>query len=285
MVGAPLKQALCGVLLSTACSLSAAHAAELSWQPSEVARCVAKTGAPSVRQAAGNVPLSLKSALQQGDTVATGKDGAARLLMRDGSVLDLAQDTTLLLQAYKQDGSSKPSVRLKTLLGRLWAHVLPRSEQDFVVEGANAIAGVRGTSFLMEVTNAKTTITTETGSVNVAGPGGGSAQVGPLQQVQVGLKGPLTVVSISVNEMQTLQKTMHIGSGMESGSGERLVQNTQQQRNANPPPAPPPQAAPLASTNVLDRGVPATTLNTAPTLSIDPGARLTHVKARIELRP
>lgn len=95
--------------------------------------------------------LNPKARLRAGDAVRTGRKARVELTFNDRSKVRLDAGTTLTLtQAYfRPDGQRR--VSLKVWIGRLWAKVAHRlgDHSSFEVTTRNAVAGVRGTSFVV----------------------------------------------------------------------------------------------------------------------------------------
>ena len=93
-------------------------------------------------------PLAEGDPLHEGDTIQTGPGARLEISMTAGSVLRLGESSKMTL------GSAVPGKAFSTrlFLGNLWAkvHKLVGGE-TFHVETENAVAGVRGTEFRVEV--------------------------------------------------------------------------------------------------------------------------------------
>jgi len=94
-----------------------------------------------VRRAEKGKPLS------EGDTVRSGADGAAIIELEDGSRLKVREGSTLKLTAFKLvEGARKTTLEL--LGGSVFSKVAKLGAGDqFSLQAATAIAGVRGTEF------------------------------------------------------------------------------------------------------------------------------------------
>lgn len=80
--------------------------------------------------------------LFEGDTVLTKELGKADILLDDGSLVRLRENTNLVLKD-KKPGQSKG--RLQVLLGRIWAKVTTR-ENLLEIETPSAVAAIKGTA-------------------------------------------------------------------------------------------------------------------------------------------
>lgn len=126
---------------------TAAHAAE-------VAGTVAALDGPAdVQHAGATTPAPLKPAddVFLGDRLHTGENSRARLALRDDSVITLAPDSELELTAQLV-GPAKATAHLGLAAGAARAVVPDRygtPGSQFDVTTPTAVAGVRGTSFLI----------------------------------------------------------------------------------------------------------------------------------------
>ena len=86
--------------------------------------------------------------LQAGDTVETGAGARVEIATGDGSVLRLGENSKLTLQ----DSTPQKSFSAKLWLGNVWTKVHKLlANETFHIETENAVAGVRGTEFRVEV--------------------------------------------------------------------------------------------------------------------------------------
>ncbi|MEZ0311723.1 MAG: FecR domain-containing protein [Myxococcota bacterium] len=126
--------------------------------------------------------LTRGTTVRDGDLVRVGDGSQARLLVDDQAVIELGAGSQLRLQPTAREGSTS----LRLLSGRLWARVSSLFDDDTVeVETANAVAGVRGTSFFAEVDGDATTVSVEAGSVEVASRAGQRALIGESERAVV----------------------------------------------------------------------------------------------------
>jgi hypothetical protein len=91
--------------------------------------------------------------VQLGDQLATGADGQLRVLFRDDSVLDLSENSSLVVdqQVFDPAGGTFSSL-LKLVGGKarsLVSEYYRNPGATYHVETPTAVAGVRGTSFLV----------------------------------------------------------------------------------------------------------------------------------------
>jgi hypothetical protein len=117
--------------------------------------------------------------LYKNDTVVTQPQGRVRLMLNDGSLLTLASMTKLVINrvvyepetkgrsTYMQQDSGKVRIWVRKLLGY--------NPSEFKVKTPTAVAGVRGSDFIISVTPTRTEVTalgqTKLEVVSVAAPG------------------------------------------------------------------------------------------------------------------
>lgn len=109
-----------------------------------------------------------------GDTVRTGKDGRADLLLTDGDLLSLEAGSAVTLV---EDGA-------EVLLGVIRAQVRSRFAKKFTVRTPSAVTSVRGTDFLVrELPGKPSSVVVLEGAVEFSGRAGTkTVLVGPGQQ-------------------------------------------------------------------------------------------------------
>jgi hypothetical protein len=111
-------------------------------------------------------------ALTGGTFLRTGENARAEVKFTDGSVIRVGPSSTLHLAAAGFDASKKEVKVDATLVGgKAWANVakLVGSEAKFEVKSANAVAGVRGTVFRINVEkDAATVVKVYDGAVAVS---------------------------------------------------------------------------------------------------------------------
>lgn len=140
-----------------------------------------------VRSESNFAVVNASRVVHEGDEVRTDEAGQAELVYPDGSLtrLDSATQFRLLRLAEK---SGKRAYRLGLKVGRTWNRVtkLTSSEGRFEVETSNAVAAVRGTTFMVECRIENVcTITVFDGHVLVTARDGRSHLVGSSQSVTV----------------------------------------------------------------------------------------------------
>jgi ferric-dicitrate binding protein FerR (iron transport regulator) len=118
--------------------------------------------------------LSQGDLLRHGDCVTTGDKARLELAMPDGSFLRFDEKTTfeLISVDYKEE-ARKREIEVHSALGKTWAKVanLVGGGGRFQVSAKNAVAGVRGTTFRMNV-NPDTSVVVKVywGDIHVSSP-------------------------------------------------------------------------------------------------------------------
>lgn len=137
--------------------------------PTPVGRVLSAHGSASLKGDRGGVELTRGVRVYASDLIQTGADSAVRLMLNDKSVIDIGANTELSLESLEvADKVRRESLRL--IVGRVWARVtaLFGAGPRFEIETENAVAGVRGTEFIVEVTpDGKTTVSVIDGSVEL----------------------------------------------------------------------------------------------------------------------
>ncbi len=108
-----------------------------------------------------------------GSTIKTGEGARAELTFPDGSVVRIGPSSELKLEAAAFDGKTKTvKVEAEVVGGQAWAKVatLVGDDAQFKVKTQNAVAGVRGTVFRVNVEQDEATVVkVYNGSVAVGG--------------------------------------------------------------------------------------------------------------------
>jgi hypothetical protein len=110
-------------------------------------------GAATVVRGGAPTPATVGMAVQLGDELQTGSDGQLRVVFRDDSVIDLSESSALVVdeQVYDPAASSYSSL-MRLVAGKARALVGKYYQTPgavYEVETPTAVAGVRGTSFLV----------------------------------------------------------------------------------------------------------------------------------------
>jgi len=127
-----------------------------------------RTGAQSTY-----APLAPGAAMREGSWVRTGKNGWIELALSDGSTITLANNSELELTRLNLTNGGKREGFFNLILGKLRASVvkLAGRQADFKVRSGTAVAGVKGTEFLMMTVGPANVFFGNEGSVAVSGTG------------------------------------------------------------------------------------------------------------------
>ena len=143
----------------------------LAQQPDSIGQVVALTGQAAVQHRAGTSiePLTMQSRLYQDDLIYTQAASKVRLALVDGTTLVLGEQSTLHLTKFVYAPGQSQKSLLTVVQGAfklVISKVLPRS--TFEVHTTNAVAAVRGTEWLGQVTRDATAILVLEGEVAVS---------------------------------------------------------------------------------------------------------------------
>lgn len=122
---------------------------------------------------AGKAPFPVKvgSKILVGDTVTTGPDSRAKIVMADRNVINVSPDTRMQIAKYTNDAvNGTKNVELKLDQGKVRNNVEQSYDGDkskFILKTPTAVAGVRGTQFVtsFDAKIQKTQIVTMKGQV------------------------------------------------------------------------------------------------------------------------
>ena len=138
---------------------------------------------------AGARPLKVNDLLKKGDEVSTGPQAKLELLMPDKSQLRFADNSRFRLVQMDASEEQGRDVKVHVTIGKAWANVSKSiaGKSNFELTCENAVAGVRGTVYRMNVNEDKSAlIKVYDGQVNVAGGGpapAASRVTGPPQKI------------------------------------------------------------------------------------------------------
>lgn len=123
--------------------------------------------------------------IEMGYWIKTGKDGWARLSLSDGSTFTLANNTELEIDKFLVSDSRKEGV-FKLSQGKLRATVtkLAGQQTDFKVKSPTAVAGIKGTEFMMMSQGYANVVFGNEGSAEISGDTASSKPLSPDTMVQ-----------------------------------------------------------------------------------------------------
>jgi ferric-dicitrate binding protein FerR (iron transport regulator) len=254
-----------------------AEAATVS--PPVAGRVISSRGHATRRHSAEAADLARGSVLYQGDEVQTGEDSALRILLQDDSVLDMAPSTHMRVEAFTYKPKEKTRLaKFTMLLGRLWARVTPSSGDDpsFSISTPNAVAGVRGTSLVVDFTNGATQVTVVNGAVHVRDALGGTQLLGPLMQSVVPpASGQVVSQNVGNAFLSQLKAQLNLKASLGNGGdgAAHRLQEAGVPAGGQPPPKAGPEQAPRG------QGPAA-----APPLDLDPSKNIARVRVHVQIK-
>lgn len=135
----------------------------------QLLKCAWVRGSATRRPKGSGGPISLKtdSAIAIGDSIETGPDSGAVIVLGDRSVVMMQEKTTLSVPDVPENRAGVQKTRVSS--GKVWFAVKQVQERGkFEVETDEAVAAVRGTEFEVEVgEEGETAITTAEGEVDI----------------------------------------------------------------------------------------------------------------------
>lgn len=124
--------------------------------------------------AAGGAPVALAvdAEVVEGDTLETGAESKLEIELEDGSIARLDQKSKLVVDSIAKGPETSWKVKLSLVLGQVWAKVTRKVGEDagFEVHTERAVAGVRGTEFLVSA-DVEHEVEVYEGTVEVGGRG------------------------------------------------------------------------------------------------------------------
>jgi hypothetical protein len=178
------------------------------------------------------------------DIIQTQKDARGKLVMVDKNVINLSPDTKLEIQDYTfKPSENKKSVLLNLMYGKVRPQVNQKydeKENTFRVKTSAAVAGVRGTDFIVSFQNNQSQVITFEGMVSVGSGLDASNQISNYVSVPAGQAttvavnaAPQAPVIVPASQLTNLDK--------ESSSDGKTIE-TRQPATSAPAPGPAPKA-------------------------------------------
>lgn len=125
------------------------------------------------------------SKIHPGQTVATGKDARAKIVMSDRNVINVSPESKLVIEKYENDPKTgTKDVEMRLIEGKVRNNVEQKYDGEkskFIIKTPTAVAGVRGTQFMTSFSprTQMTQIVTMKGAVTFASVGANGVPVGP----------------------------------------------------------------------------------------------------------
>ncbi|MFN2425606.1 MAG: FecR domain-containing protein, partial [Candidatus Binatia bacterium] len=125
----------------------------------DAGKVVSLEGAVEIGRAGTFTQAAVASGVRSGDTIRTGNPGRVRILFADDSVLNLGDNTTLVIDETVFDASKGAATTMMHLLGgkvrALVSEYYSGNQGSYQIETTTAVSGVRGTEFVVAYDNQK----------------------------------------------------------------------------------------------------------------------------------
>ncbi|NMB74768.1 MAG: FecR domain-containing protein [Myxococcales bacterium] len=167
-----------------------------------------------------SVEISVGAEIREGDQILTGAKGRVKILLSDDSILALGNKSDLRIEAHRFSVVQKErKTRINLGTGAVRALVqktVHGGSADFEVRTGNAVAGVRGTEFVLESDNGSSRLSTLSGEVEFSTAEGVRALVAAGQGSRLGAEGgALASFSLSVEDVARLRRDTEAEQGPE----------------------------------------------------------------------
>jgi hypothetical protein len=131
-------------------------------------RIVTLQGAAIARLGTTERSLTPGATVSRGEVLKTEARSQVQLLLADKTVMSIGPGAEVLLATLDR-ANERPKISVKLVVGRLWARIQQAmgTEAAFSVQTANAVAGVRGTSLVVESQGEDTRVIVDRGQVDV----------------------------------------------------------------------------------------------------------------------
>ncbi len=158
--------------------------------------------------------LKINDLLKPGCEVSTGDKSRMELLLPDNSIVRFADNTTFKILQVDAVDAGKRDVKIFVTIGKIWSNVRKTlgGKGGFEISCENAVAGVRGTVYRMNVEDDKSALVkVYDGEVSVAASTARKDQKGTLSGPPKPVAGPTTVAGpkpVSMEEWVYIVKSM-----------------------------------------------------------------------------
>jgi hypothetical protein len=177
----------------------------------------------------GNItrPLARGDRLYKGDLLKSEAQSQAQILFADRTVMSLGPEAELVLAKIEPTPERKePKVAVKLVVGKVWARVQKffGGGSAFTVETTTAVAGVRGTSMIVQAHEHDTVVAIERGTGSVTDKNGKESTLPPMTMVSVNEAGASEVGMLDAAALGDLLLGMQSGGSFSvEGQHERLA--------------------------------------------------------------
>jgi hypothetical protein len=122
----------------------------------DAGRVKVSKGTVSIERDGKRLPAPVGTAIHAQDTVSTGADGSVGITFQDNSMLSAGPESVLTIDKYVYDRSSNKgefeSTLKKGTLAAISGKIVKQAPEAMKVKTPSAIMGVRGTEFVVRVT-------------------------------------------------------------------------------------------------------------------------------------
>lgn len=181
-----------------------------AWAAKPVGFVAAVRGEAEVVRGQDSLPARIGLALQQGDRLLTGERSRLKVLLSDDSVVALGSDSQVELGRHLFDPAAKArTTRLQLLGGSLRAlvqQVVGDTAADFEVRSGTAVAGVRGTEFVLLAHPAGPRLVTFSGAVAWAASGAEPVRVEAGQHSRMSGGQPQQPEALAAAELEAVRR-------------------------------------------------------------------------------
>jgi ferric-dicitrate binding protein FerR (iron transport regulator) len=211
-----MQIALCCLVLCIFCNYVYAKPLAAVKIPKGDARITALEGSSQAKCSGQKHARSLKVAdiLQAGCEVSTGENSRLELILPDNSIIRFAENTSFKLLQADVGTAGQRDVKIFISLGKIWSNVRKAlgGKGGFEVSCENAVAGVRGTIYRVNVEDDKSALVkVYDGEVSVAAPINNREQGTPVAGPPQPVPGPRKVAGpkqVSMEEWIYIIKSM-----------------------------------------------------------------------------
>ncbi len=134
------------------------------------------TGSVSVQKSGGTEWMKIErgTELGPGDVIKTGNESSAKILLFDGSILEIDQGTTIVIMELDLHNTGTTTIRIRQEIGKTVSRVqkLADTRSRYEIETPSAIAAVRGSTMIVDVLeDTTTTVTNVSGDIWIIAQG------------------------------------------------------------------------------------------------------------------
>ena len=252
-------------------------------------RVVSLRGDPTIQHGTlAPVAMLRGDIVRGGDRIKTTRDASLRILLQDDSVLDVAPSSSLRLDAFSFKAKEKSRLaKITMFIGSLWARVSPNVSdgENFFISTPNAVAGVRGTSLLVDVKEGgQTQVTVVSGTVQVRDSYGRANLLQTLQQSNISKKSHTVNRSVNPQTVASFKSALTIRSTLNKTGSENRLQTVDKAIVDKAPPQP--ATPPVADNTAVNKAPPQRDqgVATVPILDIDPSRNISRLRINVRIK-